>query len=203
MTSPEPMKVNPVTLEMAGGIVRLEPLRPDHAPGLLEAGKDPSIWTFLMERPATLPEMLALIERANAAERAGKELPFAVVEVSTGRAVGSTRFEDITPAHRCLEIGWTWLGAPWQRTACNTQRKYMLLRHAFEALGTVRVQLKADVRNTCSRAAIERLGAVYEGTLRRNRTLPDGYIRDSAYYSVIREEWPAVKSRLAARMSLA
>jgi N-acetyltransferase len=198
MATPHPMQVAPMTLELEGGMVRLEPLRPAHAPDLLEAGKDDSVWTYLMEHPRSLDEMLGLIKRALAAERSGRELPFAVVEVATGRAIGSTRYEDITPAHRCLEIGWTWLGIPWQRTACNTQCKYMLFRHAFEALGAVRVQLKADVRNTRSRRSIERLGAVYEGTLRKNRILPDGFIRDSAYYSVTMDEWPAVKARLEA-----
>jgi RimJ/RimL family protein N-acetyltransferase len=189
--------VKPVTLEMEGGKVRLEPLRPSHAADLLAAGSDDSLWKYLAEWPRNLEDMHALIERAMEAERSGAELPFAVVELATGRAIGSTRYEDILRKHRCLEIGWTWYGVPWQRTACNTQCKYMLLRHAFEALGAVRVQMKADTRNHRSREAIERLGAVYEGTLRRNRTLPDGFIRDSAYYSVIREEWPAVKARLA------
>jgi RimJ/RimL family protein N-acetyltransferase len=190
------VKVAPVTLELDGGLVRLEPLRPAHAADLLAAGADPSVWTYLMEHPRNLAEMQGLIERALAAERSGRELPFAVVEVAEGRAIGSTRYEDILPAHRSLEIGWTWLGVPWQRTARNAQCKLMLLRHAFEALGAVRVQMKADIRNQRSRAAIERLGAVYEGTLRRNRILPDGHVRDSAYYSIIREEWPRVRLHL-------
>jgi N-acetyltransferase len=188
--------VKPVTLEMDGGIVRLEPLRKAHAADLLEAGRGDSVWKYMAEWPQNIDQMLGFVERAQENERSGGELPFAVVEVASGRAIGSTRYEDILRKHRCMEIGWTWYGAPWQRTGCNTQCKYMLLRHAFEGLGAVRVQLKADTRNHRSRAAIERIGAVYEGVLRKNRTLPDGFIRDSAYYSVIREEWPAVKSRL-------
>jgi N-acetyltransferase len=192
------MTANPVTLTMPGALVRLEPLRPHQAEDLLSAGAEPGVWTYLMEHPTTIDDMLALIKRAMDAEHAGRELPFAIIENATGKAIGSTRYEDITPAHRYLEIGWTWLGAPWQRTPSNTQCKLMLFRHAFEVLGAVRVQLKADVRNTRSIRAIERLGAVYEGTLRRNRTLPDGFVRDSAYYSVIAEEWPGVKTRLEA-----
>jgi N-acetyltransferase len=190
------MNASPVRLGMPGGAVRLEPLRPEHAADLLIAGEDDSIWTYLMEHPRTLPEMLGWIERAMAVERSGRELPFAIVETRTGRAIGSTRYEDLSPSHRALEIGWTWLGTPWQRSACNTQCKYLLLRHAFETLGAVRVQLKADTRNEQSRRAIERLGATYEGTLRKHRILPDGYVRDSACYSIIAPEWPSVKARL-------
>lgn len=197
------MKVVPVTLGLQGGAVRLEPLRPAHAPDLLEAGRDPAVWTYLMEHPTNLQEMAAFIERAGAAERSGRELPFAIVEAASGRAIGSTRYEDITPSHRCLEIGWTWLGTAWQRTACNTECKYLLLRHAFEALGAVRVQMKADTRNARSIRAIERLGAVFEGVLRRNRILPDGYVRDSAYYSVTDLDWPGVKAGLERRMGRA
>jgi RimJ/RimL family protein N-acetyltransferase len=190
------MAVAPVTLELEGGLVRLEPLRPRHAEGLLDAGTDDSVWTYLMEHPRTLADMHAFIARALAAERSGRELPFATVDTATGRAIGSTRYEDITPNHRTLEIGWTWLGLPWQRTARNTQCKFLLFRHAFETLGAVRVQLKADTRNHRSLRAIERLGAVYEGTLRKNRILPDGFVRDSAYFSITAEEWPAIKARL-------
>ena len=190
------VNVHPATLELAGAIVRLEPLRRAHAADLLAAGADDGVWRYLAEWPRNLEDMHGLIERAIEAERAGRELPFAVIEVASGRAIGSTRYEEILPKHRSLEIGWTWYGVPWQRTACNTQCKLMLLQHAFEALGAVRVQLKADIRNQRSLRAIERIGAVYEGTLRCNRILPDGHVRDSAYYSVIASEWPGVKERL-------
>jgi RimJ/RimL family protein N-acetyltransferase len=190
------VNIAPTTLELEGARVRLEPLREPHASALLAAGSDPAVWTYLMERPRTLEQMRAWIGRALQAEAAGRELPFAIVEVATGQAIGSTRFEDLLPAHRSLEIGWTWLGVPWQRTVRNTQCKYLLLRHAFEVWGAVRVQLKADTRNRRSCEAIERIGAVYEGTLRKHRILPDGYVRDSAVYSVVRDEWPAVKQRL-------
>ena len=194
------MAVGPVSLELDAGLVRLVPLHDVHASDLLAAGNDATIWTYLMEHPKNLDEMRGLIQRALLSQRSGRELPFAIVEVASGRAIGSTRYEDILSAHRALEIGWTWLGLPWQRTVCNTQCKYMLLRHAFEVLGMVRVQLKADTRNLRSVAAIERIGATYEGTLRKHRILPDGYIRDSACYSIVREEWPAVERRLTALM---
>jgi RimJ/RimL family protein N-acetyltransferase len=197
---PPSMDVRPITLELPGGVVRLEPLRATHAADLLVSGADPSVWTFMAERPTNREEMLGYIARALELERAGQEIPFAVIELATGRAIGSTRYEDINRKHRNLEIGWTWYGVPWQRSAVNTQCKYLLLRHAFEVLCAVRVQLKCDVRNHRSRAAIERIGATYEGTLRKNRILPDGYIRDSAYYSVVADDWPTVKVHLETLM---
>jgi RimJ/RimL family protein N-acetyltransferase len=193
--------VAPVDLSIEGGAFRLEPLRPRHAADLLAAGSDPAVWRYLAAHPKTLEEMTAWIERAMANERSGRELPFAVVESSTGRAVGSTRYEDVLPDHRALEIGWTWYGTPWQRTACNTTCKLLLLRHAFETLGAVRVQLKADARNARSLAAIRRIGATQEGVLRKHRILPDGFVRDSVMFSVIREEWPAVERRLLAALA--
>jgi N-acetyltransferase len=196
------VRVLPVTLRLPSGVVRLEPLRPHHAEDLFEAGRDESIWTYLMTRPRDLGGYRGLIEEALVAERSGREVPFAVVLEASGRAVGSTRYEDVLPAHRALEIGWTWYGAPWQRTAVNTQCKYMLLRHAFEDLGALRVQMKADARNLRSLAAIERVGATREGVLRRHRVLPDGFVRDSVLYSVVREEWPTVKRGLEARGAL-
>jgi N-acetyltransferase len=196
------MRVDPVVLEIPNGIVRLVPLGRAHAADLLEAGgDDPRVWRYMAAWPKTLAEMETVIEGALEAQRAGREVPFAVVDVARGRAIGSTRYEDILPKHRALEIGWTWYGVPWQRTACNTQCKYMLLRHAFEALGAVRAQLKADTRNEGSRKAIERIGATFEGVLRKHRILPDGYVRDSAMYSVVAAEWPAVKARLEGLMA--
>lgn len=187
----------PITLERTDGLVRLEPLRVHHADDLFLRCADESVWRYAVERPADLPAMRAFIERAMLAESEGRELPFAIVERSTGRAIGSTRYLEITPVHECLEIGWTWLGVPWQRTGCNTECKYLLFAHAFDALGAGRVQLKADARNVQSRAAIERIGATYEGTLRKHRICADGFVRDSAYYSVVRAEWPSVRERLA------
>src|SRR5687768_10732150 len=149
------MHVAPVTLEISGGTVRLEPLRAAHAADLLEAGgDDPRVWRYLAAWPRTLEEMASVIAAALELEQARRELPFAVIDVARGRAIGSTRFEEILPRHRSLEIGWTWYGVPWQGTGCNAQCKYMLFQHAFETLGAVRVQLKADTRNERSRRAI-------------------------------------------------
>ncbi len=126
----------------------------------------------------------------------GNEIAFAIVGKSDQRAIGSTRYLNIEPAHRTLEIGWTWIGTKYQRTAVNTECKYLLLRHAFEQLGAVRVQFKTDARNEQSQRAIERIGAVKEGVLRKSHTTYTGYIRDSVYYSIIDDEWPDVKQRL-------
>ena len=135
------------------------------------------------------------------AQSAGKALPFAIIDRATGRAVGSTRFGNFEPAHRRVEIGWTWPGTPWQRTAFNTEAKYLLLVHAFESLGLNRVEFKTDVLNERSRKAILRLGALEEGVLRRHMIVRDGRVRDSVYYSIIAEEWPAVKANLRRMLS--
>ncbi len=130
--------------------------------------------------------------------RDGSAWPFATVENESGRAIGSTRYFDIRPEHRGLEIGWTWLGVAHQRTAANTECKRLLLVHAFDVLGALRVQLKTDARNLRSQRAIERIGAVREGVLRAHMILPDGFVRDSVMYSITRADWPAVKSKLEA-----
>jgi RimJ/RimL family protein N-acetyltransferase len=126
----------------------------------------------------------------------GDELPFAVIHLATGRVAGATRYMDIRPEHRGLEIGGTWYGTDFQRTAVNTECKYLLLRHAFEVLGCIRVQLKTDSRNERSQRAIERIGAVREGVLRNHMIMPDGVYRHSVYYSVLDAEWAGVKRRL-------
>ncbi|HMK38720.1 MAG TPA: GNAT family protein, partial [Bacteroidota bacterium] len=130
------------------------------------------------------------------AQSGGAALPFALIEKSTGRAVGSTRFGNFEPSHRRVEIGWTWLGTPWQRTALNTEAKYLLLEHAFESMGLHRVEFKTDVLNDRSRKAILRLGALEEGVMRRHMVMRGGRVRDTVYYSIIAEEWPAVKANL-------
>jgi RimJ/RimL family protein N-acetyltransferase len=126
----------------------------------------------------------------------GTDLPFVAVHLASGRVAGATRYLNIMPNDRGLEIGGTWYGLDFQRTAVNTECKYLLLKHAFETLGAIRVQLKTDSRNERSQRAIERLGAVREGVLRNHMVLPDGYIRHSVFYSILDSEWPAVKSRL-------
>jgi RimJ/RimL family protein N-acetyltransferase len=193
------LNVQPVSL--IGRVVRLEPLSESHIPELALAGADETIWRFmpygLVNSETKMGEWVRdLLGRA----ARGTDLPFAVIHLDSGKAIGSTRYMDIQPQHRGLEIGGTWYGAAYQRTAVNTECKLLLLTHAFEALGCVRVQLKTDSRNERSQRAIERLGAVREGVLRDHMLMPDGYRRSSVYYSVLQAEWPGVKARLQARL---
>ena len=189
-------KVRPSVLE--GRSIRLEPLAERHADDLFEVGRDPSIWTYMPRGPlGSAAEARAMIRAVLDASRDGSAWPFATVVRGTGRAIGSTRYFDIRPEHRGLEIGWTWLGVAHQRTAANTECKRLLLAHAFEVLGALRVQLKTDLRNVKSQRAIERIGAVREGVLRAHMVMPDGYVRDSVMYSVVAADWPAVRRKLA------
>jgi RimJ/RimL family protein N-acetyltransferase len=191
------MNVQPLVLE--GAYVRLEPLDAQHAEGLFAIGGDAEIWRY-MPRPklGSVSDARQMIEAATAVAADGSQLHFAIVERATGRAIGSTRYLDIRRKDRGSEIGWTWLGTAYQRTPINTESKYLLLRHAFDDLGTIRVQLKTDLRNERSQRAIERLGAIREGVLRKHVILWDGFIRDTAYYSILDNEWPAVRQRLEA-----
>jgi RimJ/RimL family protein N-acetyltransferase len=126
------------------------------------------------------------------------QMPFAIIDLVSQKAIGSTRFLDIQPANKGLEIGWTWLGQDYWRSVRNTECKYLLLSYAFEQQGAIRVQLKTDRRNQRSQLAIERIGGVKEGMLRQHMIMPDGYLRDSVYYSILDGEWPGVKKRLEA-----
>jgi RimJ/RimL family protein N-acetyltransferase len=193
------MDITPVTL--TGRVVRLEPLALLHVPDLAVAGKDPAIWQHMLYGDLTTePAMRAWVQMMLDWQARGTDLPFAVVHLSSSQAVGATRYLNIERRHRGLEIGGTWYGVAYQRTAVNTESKYLLLRHAFEDLGCVRVQFKTDLRNLRSQKAIERLGAVKEGVLRNHMVRPDGSLRDSVYYSIIDREWPAVKARLEAML---
>jgi len=188
--------VEPVVLQ--GEYVRLEPLAAAHAQGLYLRGQEEQDWAYMPRRSfVDLADCKQWIDEALAA--AG-QLPFAIVEQSRGRAIGSTRYLNIRPEHRGLEIGWTWLGRDWQRTAANTETKLLMLQHAFEALGSVRVEFKADARNERSQAALKRIGAVREGVRRKHMFVQDDYLRDSVYFSVISEEWPAIKAGLLTRI---
>jgi RimJ/RimL family protein N-acetyltransferase len=192
----------PVTLE--GRHVRLEPLLPRHAPDLFEVGQDETIWAYMSRPPLkSVEDTSAWIDQTLEIAAGGSQIPFAIVERASDKAIGSTRYMDIRRHDRGLEIGWTWVGTAFQRTAVNTECKYFLLRHAFEEFGAVRVQLKTDLRNVRSQRAIERLGAVREGVLRKHIVLWDGFIRDTVYYSVIESEWPEVKRRLVGLMGQA
>jgi RimJ/RimL family protein N-acetyltransferase len=185
----------PVTLE--GSHVRLEPLARRHAEDLFEVGQDETIWPYMSRPPLkSVEDARAWIDQALEVTATDTQIPFAIIERASGKAIGSTRYMDIRRNDRGLEIGWTWIGTVFQRTAMNTECKYLLLRHAFEDLGAVRVQLKTDLRNARSQRAIERLGAVREGVLRKHMVQWDGFIRDTVYYSVIESEWPGVKRRL-------
>jgi RimJ/RimL family protein N-acetyltransferase len=193
------MQIEPVTL--VGRVVRLEPLQPAHAEDLHAAGQEPRIWLCMPTDPsASVVSTVAWIADALAEQAAGRQIPFAIVDQATNRAVGSTRYLSLAPRDRGLEIGWTWLAVSAQRTAVNTECKYLLLRHAFDELGAIRVQLKTDSRNVTSQRAIERLGAVREGVLRKQMIVQDGYQRDTVMYSITDDEWPAVKARLEARL---
>ncbi len=199
MSARSPRSPEAVLLE--GRHVRLEPLAPVHLDGLCDVGLDPELWRWTMSRVTSREEMLGYIESALADRAAGWALAFAILERASGRPVGSTRYGNISVRDSRLEIGWTWVARPWQRTAVNTETKYLLLRHAFEQLGFRRVELKTDALNERSRAAILRLGAVEEGTLRQHAVTATGRVRDTVYYSILDSEWPAVKARLEARLA--
>lgn len=188
----------PVTL--SGRHVRLEPVGPEHLKGLLEAARDDRIWAWLPKTLQSRASMTAFIDEAAAATRAGTEYPFAVVLRDAGRLVGSTRFMNIAPSSRGLEIGWTWYAPDTWGTYVNPEAKYLLMEHAFERWGAIRIQFKTDELNERSRAAIVKLGARFEGILRNHRIRPDGSYRSSAVYSVIDDEWPRVKAGLLERL---
>ena len=190
------MKIEPVTL--SGQFVRLEPLSKGHAEGLLEAASDPIIWKYLTVRqPTTVSEMESWIETALSQQ---DHLPFATIRQDDSKVVGSTRYLDIRPFDKALEIGWTWIATEAQRTPVNTEAKFLMLRHAFEELGAVRVQLKTDAKNERSRNAIERIGAQFEGVFRNYQRYWHGAIRDTAMYSITDAEWPAVRAELERKL---
>ena len=193
------MDLSPTTL--AGAHVRLEPLAAGHAPALLRVALDPELWRWTTTQVRSAAELDAYVAAALRARDAGTALPFATIDLASGRAVGSTRFANADAANRRVEIGWTWVGRAWQRTAVNSEAKLLMLAHAFERLGCIRVELKTDALNAASRAAIRRLGAAEEGVLRRHMITSTGRVRDTVYYSVLAEEWPAVRAALAARIA--
>ncbi len=191
--------VEPVTLE--GRAVRLETLGRAHWEGLCEVGLDDELWRWTLAHVRTREEMRAYLEVALKGQTEGTILPFAILAKQSAQVVGSTRFGNIDRENRRVEIGWTWIGRRWQRTVVNTETKYLMLRHAFESLGCVRVELKTDILNQTSRRAILRLGAKEEGILRRHMTTDSGRIRDTVYYSIIDREWAEVKVRLEAKLA--
>jgi RimJ/RimL family protein N-acetyltransferase len=196
---PEHMKVEPVVLE--GAHVRLEPLSRAHLPGLCEVGLEEELWRWIPTRVRMAADMSAYVELALQEQADGDSLPFAQIERATGRVIGSTRYMNIERAHHRVEIGCTWIGLEWQRSAVNTEAKYLLLRHAFETLGCMRVELKTDSLNEKSRAAILRIGAKQEGIFRNHMMTSTGRIRHTVYFSIVDSEWPDVKSELERRLN--
>jgi len=192
------MNIQSITLE--GGVVRLEPLTLAHQQALCLVGLDPDLWKVGLASLSTPEAMKSYIETALKGQEAGTMLPFVIVERATEKIVGSTRYMNIERQHRKLEIGHTWLARPWQRTAMNTEAKYLLLQHAFESLGCVRVEFKTDVLNDRSRAALLRIGAKQEGILRKHLITQTGRERDSVYYSIIDTEWIEVKKKLEEKL---
>ena len=194
------MKIEPIIL--TGRTVRLVPLHIEHLADLVEAGKDENIWAYMRYGIVDSPDkMRVLIASLLALQEQGTDLPFTVIHLASGKAIGMTRYLNIETANRAVEIGGTWYASDFQHTGVNTECKYLLLAHAFEDLGCIRVQFKTDQRNLHSQKAIARIGAVWEGVLRNNIILPDGFIRSSVYYSILVEEWPHVKEHLEALMN--
>jgi N-acetyltransferase len=192
--------VLPLTLE--GSVVRLEPIRREHAKLFWDVAKDDleDIFRWIPYSMKTEEDFQRLVEKAFSEQERGESVVFATVERATGRVIGSTRFMNIDRNNCRVEIGSTWIAKPWQRTAVNTEAKYLMLRHAFEVWGCVRVELKTDALNQQSRNAILRIGAKEEGTLRRHVVTWTGRIRDSVYFSILDDEWPGAKARLEARI---
>ncbi|HTX90806.1 MAG TPA: GNAT family protein [Anaerolineales bacterium] len=185
----------PVTL--TGRHVRVEPMTEAHVPGLAAIGCDDRIWALMLYGLIrSEADMRVWVRDILERQAEGTDLPFVVVHLASGRIAGATRYLEMRPEHKALEIGGTWYGLDFQRTAVNTECKYLLLKYAFETLGCVRVQFKADSRNVRSLRAIERLGATREGVLRNHYIMPDGAHRDSVYYSVLDQEWPTVRQKL-------
>lgn len=194
------MQIDPITLE--GRHIRLEPLGLAHHAGLCDVGLDDSIWRWNPRAPMRTPDdMQRYIESALQQQAKGASLPFATVERASGRAVGSTRFAEIDAENRRVEIGYTWIAPPWQRTPVNTEAKYLMIRHAFETWGCIRVELKTDSLNERSRNAILRIGAKQEGILRNHMLTHSGRLRHSVYFSIIESEWPVVKASIEAKLA--
>src|SRR5262245_22319797 len=194
--------VVPVTLE--GTRVRMEPLSLErHFDGLAAIGTDPDLWQWTLGVVATPEDLRRYLEEALREQREGRSLPFATIDRASGVVAGCTRFGNIEPRHRKAEIGWTWVGRPFQRSHVNTEAKYLMLRHAFETWECIRVELKTNLLNRRSRNAMLRIGAVEEGILRSHAINDNGTVRDTVYYSILASEWPAVRERLLTMMKAA
>jgi len=193
------MRIEPVILE--GLFVRLEPLRGDHLPDLIKVGMDESLWKWTSVDIKTESDLQRYVREALTDQALGVALPFVTIESSTGTIVGSTRFGNIDEPNRKVEIGWTWINPRWQRTAINTEAKLLMLTHAFEDWGCIRVELKTDSNNVKSRNAMKRLGATEEGTHRNHMITESGRIRHSVFFSIIDSEWQEIKAGLVAKLA--
>jgi RimJ/RimL family protein N-acetyltransferase len=197
-----PLQISgPLTLE--GSVVRLEPIRHEHAELFWDVAHNDleDIFRWIPYAVQTRDDFRKLVDKAFDEQQRGESIVFATVERSSGRAVGSTRFMNIDRVNRRVEIGSTWIAPPWQRTAVNTEAKYLMVRHAFEVWQCIRLELKTDALNQKSRNAILRIGAKEEGTLRRHLLTWTGRVRDTVYFSILDNEWPDVKAKLEARLS--
>jgi N-acetyltransferase len=192
--------VTPLMLE--GSVIRLEPIRREHAELFWQVAKDAldNIFQWIPYRMQTVDDFVHIVGKALAEESRGESIAFATVDRSSGNVIGSTRFMNIDRSNRRVEIGSTWIAPAWQRTAANTEAKYLMLRHAFEVWNCMRVELKTDALNQRSRNAILRLGAKEEGTLRKLLITWTGRVRDTVYFSILDTEWPEVKAKLEARL---
>jgi len=189
--------MDPIPVPIEGRFVRLEPLDLGrHWDGLLEIAMQPSLWRYTTAKIRNAGDLERYLAEALADQAAGRALPFATIHRQSGRVAGSTRFGNLERRHRRVEIGWTWVGEEHQRTVVNTEAKYLMFRRAFEEWGFRRVELKTASSNEKSKAAMRRLGLVEEGTMRKHMLNDDGGSRDTVYFSIVDDEWPAMKLRL-------
>jgi RimJ/RimL family protein N-acetyltransferase len=194
---------NGLTSRLEGQLVVLEPLAARHEEGLFTASQHPEIWTWTIPRGKSPEHFQTWFQATLAACEAGDECVFAILDRASGRPIGSTGFHTLRQSHRGLEIGGTWLQPSTWRTGANTEAKLLMLEHAFERLSCMRVEFKTDSRNERSRAALAALPARFEGVFRRHMIIEDVGVRDSAFYSVIDEEWPEVRANLERRLAVA
>jgi N-acetyltransferase len=197
------MSMDDLTARLEGSIVVLEPLAEEHADELWEAARAPEIWSWLAHIGDSREYFDRWMRLTLDAAASGAEGPFAIRELASGALVGSSRYLHVRPADRALEIGWTWIAPSAWRTGVNTETKLLMLEHAFEALGCLRVEFKTDARNERSRAALAALPAQFEGILRKHMTVPDVGVRDSAYFSIVDDEWSEVRANLQRRLAAA
>ncbi|WP_238655812.1 GNAT family N-acetyltransferase [Paenibacillus piscarius] len=184
------------TGQLTGNVIRLEPLTAQHKPELTQVLNDPQIWEYTWRKIGSAEQAGQLVDTALANQAAGKDIPYVMIEQASGRIVGTTRMMHLDLTHRGAEIGCTWIAPEFWRTAVNTEAKLLLLEYGFEVLGLIRVEFTIVSNNLRSQRAVERIGAVREGVLRKHRITPGGTVLDNVVYSIIDEEWPAVKTRL-------